>query len=29
VLVGRHGVAPPEPLPVDTFVGLPLPDALW
>ena len=29
VLVGRHGLAPPEPLPVDAFAGLPLPDSLW
>ena len=29
VLVERHGLTPPEPLPVDAFAGLPLPDALW
>jgi len=29
VLVGRHDVAPPEPLPVDAFAGLPLPESLW
>jgi hypothetical protein len=29
VLVERHGLTPPEPLPLDAFAGLPLPDALW
>ena len=29
VLVERHRLTPPEPLPVDAFAGLPLPDALW
>jgi hypothetical protein len=29
VLVGRHGLTPPEPLPEDAFRGLPLPDSLW
>jgi len=29
VLVGRLGVVPAAPLPVDAFAGLPLPDALW
>ena len=29
VLADRIGVAPKEPLPVDAFRGLPLPDALW
>ena len=28
-LAERHGLTPPEPLPVDAFDGLPLPDALW
>jgi hypothetical protein len=25
----RMGVAAPAPLPVETFKGLPLPDAIW
>ena len=29
VLAERLGVTPPAPLPVETFKGLPLPDALW
>ena len=29
VLAERLGVTPPEPLPTETFKGLPLPDALW
>ncbi len=29
VLADRIGVTPAEPLPTDTFKGLPLPDALW
>ena len=29
VLAERMGVKPPAPLPVETFKGLPLPDALW
>ena len=29
VLAERLGVTPPAPLPVHTFQGLPLPDALW
>ncbi len=29
VLLERLGIAPPSPLPVDAFEGLPLPDALW
>ena len=29
VLAERLGITPPGPLPVDTFAGLPLPDALW
>ncbi len=29
VLAERLGIAPPAPLPVDAFAGLPLPDALW
>ncbi len=28
-LAGRLGVSPPEPLPVETLAGLPVPDALW
>ena len=29
VLAERLEIAPPAPLPVDAFAGLPLPDALW
>jgi hypothetical protein len=29
VLAGRLGVKPPEPMPVNEFQGLPLPDAIW
>jgi hypothetical protein len=29
VLAERRGVAPPEPLPVDAFEGLPLPESIW
>ncbi|MBI2217856.1 MAG: DinB family protein [Candidatus Rokubacteria bacterium] len=29
VLAERRGVTPPEPLPVDAFEGLPLPESLW
>jgi len=29
VLAERMGVTPPAPLPVETFKGLPLPDAIW
>jgi hypothetical protein len=28
-VAARLGVTPPRPLPVETFAGLPLPDALW
>jgi hypothetical protein len=29
VLAGRLGIAPPVPLPLAAFAGLPLPEAIW
>jgi hypothetical protein len=29
VLADRLGITPPAPMPVETFAGLPLPDAIW